>query len=144
MLRAKIHRIAVTQCDVAYGISAKSFRECFVPALEKQCAFLDHSLYHLDGTGAFHLVEEVCKIDRMGAVQVLPGAGQPSALHFMDTCKAVQRMGKNLWIFVSPEEIPHALANLSSRGLMFCTGARSEAHARAIIDQTARLAVDRG
>ena len=133
-----------TQCDVAYGISLRSFRECFVPALEKQTEYLDHALYHLDGTGAFHLVEEVCKIDGIGAVQVLPGTGQPPALHFLDTCQTVQRMGKNLWIFVPPEEIPDALDKLSSRGLMFCTGARDEAHAQEIIETTARLAVDRG
>lgn len=132
------------QCDVAYGISPKNFRECFVPALKKWTDWLDYAIFHLDGTGAFHLVEEVCSVEGVGAVQVLPGAGQPGPLHFMDTCKTVQRMGKGLHIMISPEEIPTALEDLSSRGLFICTGAGSEAQAREIVETTEKLSVDRG
>ena len=71
-------------------------------------------------------------------------AGQPGPLHFMNTCKTVQRMGKNLQISISPDELPEALENLSSRGLHIATGARSEDHAREIIEQACQLSVDRG
>jgi len=137
-------RFYPTQCDVSYGISPKAFRECFVPALEKQVAWLDHAIYHLDGTGAFHLVEEVCKIDGIYAVQVLPGTGKPGPLHYMDVLKTVQHMGKGLHITISPQEIPEALSRLSSRGLFIHTWASSQTEAMKIVEQAARLSVDRG
>jgi len=132
------------QCDVSYGISPRTFRECFVPALEKWTDYLDHAIYHLDGVGAFHLVEEVCAIDGVQAVQVLPGSGQPGPLEFMGVLKTVQKMEKGLHISIPPGEIPRALSQLSSRGLMIHTWAPSEAEARRIIDEASRLSVDRG
>ncbi|MHC4982120.1 MAG: hypothetical protein ACYTF6_02995 [Planctomycetota bacterium] len=132
------------QCDVSYGISPRSFRECFVPALEKWTDYLDHAIYHLDGVGAFHLVEELCKIDGVEAVQVLPGAGRPGPLEFINVLRTIQRMGIGLHISISQCEIPRALSQLSSRGLMIHTSASSETEARQVIEEASRLSVDRG
>lgn len=132
------------QCDVSYGISPGQYRECFLPALKKWTQWLDHSIYHLDGVGAFHLVEEIAKADRIRAIQVLPGSGKPSPLHYMDTLKTVQRLGLGLYIMIAPEEVPQALATLSSRGLFLFTWARDQKHADELLATTARLAVDRG
>ena len=132
------------QCDVSYGISPESFRECFVPALRKWADFLDNSIYHLDGVGAFHLVDEVCRIEKIGAVQVLPGAGKPSPLHYLDVLKRVQRAGKGLHISILPQEVEEALYLLSSRRLFIETWAPSEDRAREIIAQAGRKSVDRG
>jgi len=78
------------------------------------------------------------------AVQVLPGSGKPSPLHYMDVLRTVQRMGRGLHITISPEEIPGALSQLSSRRLFIHTWAPSETDARKIIDEAARGSVDRG
>jgi hypothetical protein len=132
------------QCDVSYGISAQSFHECFVPALRKQAQFLDYSLYHVDGVGAFHLVPEIARIDRIRALQILPGAGKPSPLHYLDVLRQVQRLGKGLHITIGPGEVGQALDLLSSRGLCINTWAESESQARQIIELAARESVDRG
>ena len=137
-------RFYPTQCDVSYGISPRSFRECFVPALRKQVDYLDHTIYHVDGVGAFPLVEEVCRIERIGAVQILPGAGKPSPLYYMDVLRTVQRMGKRLHITIAADEVPAALSQLSSRGLCIQTRAESVEQARRIIEDARRLSVDRG
>ena len=131
-------------CDVSYGISTAAFRECFLPALRKQASFLDFAIYHLDGIGAFHLVDDVCGIEQIRAIQVLPGAGKPSPLHYLDVLRRVQRLGKGLHISIPPEEVEPALKLLSSRGLCIDTSAQSEREARDIIDLAGRLSVDRG
>jgi hypothetical protein len=132
------------QCDVSYGISPEAFRECFVPALKKQAEFLDFAIYHLDGVGAFHLVDEICQIEGINAIQVLPGAGKPSPLHYLDILKRVQRLGKRLHISIPPEEVELALSLLSSRGLCIDTSAARQKQAQEIIDLAGRLSVDRG
>lgn len=131
-------------CDVSYGISPQSFRECFVPALRKQTDFLDYSIYHVDGIGAFHLVDDIARIGRIRAMQILPGTGKPSPLHYLDVLRKVQRLGMGLHITIGADEVEEALALLSSRGLCIDTWARSEAHAREIIDLAGRKSVDRG
>ena len=103
-----------------------------------------YSIYHLDGVGAFHLIEEVCRIENIHAVQVLPGAGQPSPLHFLDTLRTVQRMGKGLHITIPPGDVRDAPDLLSCRGLCIDTNARTETEARALIEDISRLSVDRG
>ena len=132
------------QCDVSYGISPESFRECFVPALRKWAEFLDYAIYHLDGVGAFHVVDEVCGIEKIGAIQVLPGAGKPGPLHYLDVLRRVQRHGKGLHISIVPDEVEQALSLLSSRRLCIETWARSETHARELIDLARKNSVDRG
>jgi len=131
------------QCDISYGISADTFRRCYVPALRKQAQFLDYAVYHVDGVGAFHLVDELAKIERINALQILPGAGKPSPLHYSDVLHKVQRLRKGLHISIPPEEVEAALSMLSSRGLFISTWASSEKQARELIDLAGRLSVDR-
>jgi len=131
------------QCDVSYGISPKSFRECFLPAIQLQTDLLDYSLYHVDGIGAFPFVDDLCKLERLGGLQILPGAGKPSPLHYLDVLRKVQRAGKRLHISIEPQEVPQALELLSSRGLCIGTWCGSEKEALTVIEQASRLSVDR-
>lgn len=132
------------QNDFAYMISPKMFRDLFLPVIEKQTRFLDHTVYHVDGIEAFAHAPALCELPRLQAIQILPGAGKPSPLHYMDTLKDVQRAGKNLQIWIAPEEVEAALSALSARGLFISTWAKSEPEARALLKNAERWSVDRG
>ncbi len=132
------------QNDFSYMIGPHTFRELFMPALRKQMDYLDYAIYHVDGKGAFAHVEALCEIERLQAIQILPGEGQPSALHFMDVLHKVQRAGKNLQFYLPPDEIEQALSQLSARGLIIHTWARSETEARELLRNVERWSVDRG
>jgi hypothetical protein len=121
------------QNDFSFNISPKMFRDIFIPALEKQMDFLDHSIYHLDGVNAFVHLPALLELDKLNGVQVGPGAGQPSPIHFLDTCRAVQAAGKNLHITIAPEEVPEALSLLHATGLFIATWADSEQEAKDLI-----------
>lgn len=121
------------QNDFAYMISPKMFREIFLPVIERQTNYLDHTVYHVDGEGNFNHVPALCELPRLQSLQISPGAGKPSALHYMDTLKYVQRAGKNLWIGLGPDEIETALRELSSKGLFIQTWCESEAEARELL-----------
>jgi len=121
--------------DFSYNISPKMFRELFLPSIHKQTEFLDHSVYHVDGVEAFAHVDALCEVPNLQGLQILPGAGKPSPLHYMDVLKKVQAAGKNLHISISPEELRPALENLSSRGLFIEMWAKTEAEARELLKE---------
>lgn len=132
------------QNDFSYMISPQMFRNIFLPTIEKQTRFLDHSVYHVDGIGAFAHVDALLELPRLQAIQILPGAGKPSPLHYMDVLKKVQAAGRNLHISIAPGEVRHALEELSARGLFIQTGCDDEDSARALLKDVARRSVDRG
>jgi len=122
-----------TQNDFSYMISPKMFREIFLPVIRRQTEFLDYSVYHVDGIGAFAHVPALCELPRLQALQILPGAGKPSPLYYTDVLKTVQAAGKNLHITIPTNEVEQALKTLSARGLFIETWAASEDEARDLI-----------
>lgn len=119
--------------DFSYMISPMMFRDIFLPNIEFQTRYLDHAVYHVDGIGAFAHVDALCELPNLQAIQILPGAGKPSPLHYMDVLKKVQAAGKNLHISIQPEEVEPALLVLSSRGLFIETSCRTEEEAKDLL-----------
>jgi hypothetical protein len=132
-----------TQNDFAYMISPEMFRDVFLPALEKQTQFLDHAVHHVDGVGNFAHVDALCELPRLQALQILPGAGKPSPLHYMDVLKKVQDAGKNLHVSIPASEVKQALEGLSARGLFISTRCETEADARELLKKAERWSRDR-
>jgi phosphoglycolate phosphatase-like HAD superfamily hydrolase len=62
----------------------------------------------------------------------------------VDTLRKVQAAGKNLHISIAADEVQHALAQLSARGLFIDASARSEDEARNLLRMAERWSVDRG
>ena len=130
--------------DFSYNISPTMFRDLFLPTIERQTQFLDHTVYHVDGIQAFAHVDALCELPRLQALQILPGAGKPSPLHYMDTLRKVQAAGKNLHISIPSEEVRPALEQLSARGLFISTRCRTETEARQLLGNAERWSEDRG
>ncbi|OGV64350.1 MAG: hypothetical protein A2498_05490 [Lentisphaerae bacterium RIFOXYC12_FULL_60_16] len=132
------------QNDFAYMIGPGMFQDLFLPAIRRQLDYLDYAVYHVDGIGNFAHVDTLCGLERLQAIQILPGAGKPSPLHFIDVLRKVQRAGKNLHISLPADEVRSALDQLSARGLYIQTWCRSEPEARGLLEQAERWSVDRG
>jgi len=126
----------IAMCDFSYMISTKMFTDLFLPSIEMQADYLDYCLYHVDGIGAFKHVDILCEVNGIQAIQILPGAGKPSPLHYMDELKKVQNAGKNLHMFLAPQEVKPALENLSSKGLFITTWCDTEEEAGALLRLT--------
>ena len=114
-------RFYIPQNDFSYMISPAMFKDLFLEPLIRQIEYLDYSIFHVDGIGVFNHVDMLCSIDKLNALQILPGAGKPSPLYYMNILKKVQSRGKNLHISIPPEEVVPALDNLSSKGLYIDT-----------------------
>lgn len=129
--------------DFSYMISPEMFKEIFLPSLEMQTNYLDHTVYHVDGIGAFAHVDALCELPHLQAIQILPGAGKPSPLHYMDVLKKVQKAGKNLHISIPPEEVEIALSELSAKGLFVATSCATEAEAHMLLEQAKKWSKNR-
>ena len=132
-----------SQNDFSYMISPKTYEDVFLPGLLKQLDFLDHSVYHVDGISAFAHVDMLCGLDDLQALQILPGAGKPSPLHYMPVLKKVQAAGKNLHISIGPDDVKTALDELSARGLFIETWCATEAEARDLLKKAEEWSSDR-
>ena len=135
-------RFYAAQNDFSYMISPAMFRDIFLPVIRRQTEFLDHAVYHVDGIGSFAHVDALCELPRLQALQILPGAGKPSPLHYMEVLKRVQSKGKNLHITVPPGEVETALEVLSARGLFIRTVCESEEEARRLLRDAQRWSHD--
>jgi hypothetical protein len=109
------------------------FTDIFLRTIEMQTNFLDKTVYHVDGVGAFAHVDALCELPRLQALQILPGAGKPSPLYYMDVLKKVQSKGKNLHITIAAEEVEIALSELSSKGLFIDTHCDTEEEAKYLL-----------
>jgi hypothetical protein len=136
-------RYYAVENDFSYMISGQMFCDLFLPAIERQTRYLDYAIYHVDGVGAFRHVPALLELPRLQAFQILPGAGKPGPLHYLDTLHVVQAAGKNLYITLPPQEVETALGLLSARGLFIETYCETEEQARALLKNAEKWSHDK-
>jgi len=121
-------------CDFSCMISEEQYEELIVEEIEKEVAFLDASIYHLDGPGALRHLDRILKIPGLNGVQWVYGAGQPTASHWLDVIKKIQDAGKCVNIAVEANELEFMLNNVAPEGVCYrVNGVRNEAHARELM-----------
>lgn len=128
-------KTAKVQCDLCAMISPRMFAEFVVPALSEQCAWLDYSLYHLDGTQAIPHLDELLKIEALDAVEWTPQVSLPQGGDPMwyDLYRRILAAGKNVQaIGVKPHEVIPLLDAVGTNGLYIMVNVDSEAEARAL------------
>lgn len=135
-------RVAKVQCDFSAMMSPDMYREFVVPSLQKQCAKLDYSVYHLDGPGAVQHVDALMEIPRLNALQWTAGSGQPDAgsTKWYPIYDKVRRAGKSLWLYLCDGSYEDWVTNADriiktygNRGIYFIFPEMTEAQAERLI-----------
>ncbi|MDR1905108.1 MAG: trimethylamine corrinoid protein 2 [Treponema sp.] len=134
----------VTSCDFICLISENMFEDLIVEELEAELAYLDASVFHLDGPGALRHLDRLLSIKKLNGIQWVYGAGQPTASHWLDVLKKIQRAGKAFQVDITPEELPVLLENLAPEGAMYIVNTETEADARDLEALAARAAKGKG
>ncbi len=130
-------KTAKVQCDAAAMISPRMFRRFVVPALAEQCAWLDYSLFHLDGTQAIVHLDALLEIEELDAIEwtpqvSLPQGGDPT---WYDLYRRILAAGKSVQaIGVRPAEVIPLLEAVGPQGMFVMVNADSEAEARALVE----------
>jgi hypothetical protein len=130
-------KTAKVQCDAAAMISPRMFRRFVVPALAEQCAWLDFSLYHLDGTQAVVHLDALLEIEALDAIEWTPQVSLPQGGDPMwyDLYRRILAAGKSVQaIGVCPREVIPLLDAVGPQGMFIMVNAESEAEAEALVE----------
>ena len=126
-------RFTATQCDFIYMIGPEHFRRWVLPALEEEAAYLDHTVYHLDGPAALVHLDDILAIEGLDVIQWVPGAGQLAQIGWLDLLHRIQDAGKGLYLYGSPDEIKVFHKELRPERVIYDTWAGSPAEADALL-----------
>ncbi len=113
-------KVAKVQCDACGMFSPRMFRRFVVPALTRQCDWLDYSMFHLDGSQCLCQLDTLLEIESLDAIEwtpdpKVPGCGSPRWYelyrHILDAGKSVQAPG------VANDEILPLLDAVGGKGM---------------------------
>lgn len=130
----------VVGCDFSAMVSSEVYEEMLVKEIEMEINGLDASIYHLDGPDALRHLDRILKIEKLKGVQWVYGAGQPTASHWIDVIKKIQKAGKCVVINVTADELEFMLKEVEPEGILYLvTDIKSEEHARSLMEIAERM-----
>jgi hypothetical protein len=86
-------RFEAVQCDFSVFISPSMFKKFVLPDLEKVTAYMDYSLYHLDGTCQLRFFDLLATLPRLNGIQWNPEPGNSDPGPWLDTLREIRRRG---------------------------------------------------
>ena len=104
------------------------FKRFVIPSLTKQCEWLDHSMYHLDGTQAMCHLDALLDIDALDAIEWTPEAGIESGgdPRWFELYRKILAAGKSIQaIGVGEDQIVPLLDAVGSKGV-YIAGSTSD------------------
>ena len=125
-------KVAKVQCDTSAMFSPAMFAKFVVPALSRQCEWLDNSMFHLDGHQCIKHLDLLLDIDALDAIEWTPDPQVPTGgdpvwypmyRKILDAGKSVQAIG------VKPDEVEPLLDAVGGKGMYIMTTFETEAHA---------------
>lgn len=106
------------QCDLSVMISPEMFERFVMPELEMTTAWLDHSIYHLDGCEQIRHLDMLLSLPKLNMIQWQPVEGQPPITDFIHILQKIQKAGKGLLLFCWSHEVKQLVNALSPKGVM--------------------------
>lgn len=131
-------KVAKVQCDASAMFSPKMYRRFVVPALTAQCEWLDHALYHLDGTQAVVHLDALLEIEPLDAIEWTPQAGIETGgnKRWYDLYRRILRAGKSVQIVnVEPDEVLPLLDAIGRKGVYLLIQFKDERGAEEVLKQ---------
>ncbi len=113
-------KMSKLQSDISTMISRDDYRRFVQPFIREQCQKIDYTLYHLDGVGAMHHLDELLEIDELNAIQWTPGVGEPQggSPKWYDLYRKILAHGKSIMAcWVTLDELRPLLDNIGGDGV---------------------------
>jgi hypothetical protein len=131
-------KTAKVQCDASAMFSPDMFHRFVIPALTEQCEWLDHSMYHLDGTQAVCHLDALLSIDALDAIEWTPEAGIEGGgnARWFDMYQRILDAGKSVQLVgVRQDDIVPVLDAIGGEGVYILTGFSSVADAEDVLSR---------
>ncbi len=103
--------------DFSALISSAMFEEFFLPGIQRECQFLEHSIYHLDGPGAILHLDLLLAIPELDAVQFVPTESDAAVARWAPLYRRIQAAGKGVHFTCDVAEIDDVIELLKPEGL---------------------------
>jgi len=132
-----------TSCDFSCLISKGDFSEFVMPELMQELAFLDTSIYHLDGVSALTHLDALCAIPTLKGIQWVPGSGQKPMREWIDVLKKIQNSGKNIHINVEPEDVLPICENLNPEGVIMQCEVKSIEEGKELLNSAVKICTEK-
>ncbi len=129
-------KVAKVQCDTSAMFSPQMFERFVVPALTAQCAWLDASMFHLDGHQCIPHLDLLLAIEELDAIEWTPDPQVPTggSPEWYPMYRKILEAGKSVQaIQVRPEEVLPLLDAVGGKGMYIMTTFTDEAQAEALI-----------
>ena len=104
-------------CDFNALVSTQHFRDLFLPDTARQSATASRAFFHLDGPGASKQIDLLLEAPGLQAIQFTPGAGDPSALAWVDMFRKIQASGRSVLVICPADEVLDLCDALDPAGL---------------------------
>ena len=106
------------QCDVCSYLSPDMFRRFAMTEAEKEAEFYDYAIWHLDGTGQFVHLPDICSIKKINAIQWVDEKWR-NPVEFVHVWEKVLHARKGLLITAKLNEALELTKRLGKKGLAF-------------------------
>jgi 5-methyltetrahydrofolate--homocysteine methyltransferase len=125
------------ECDFAAMISPGMFIAFFLPALEQQVAWIERTIYHLDGPGQLVHLDTLLSLSKLDGIQWVPVKDKMS--DWIPLLQRIQRGGKLLVLDCEPWEVKRLLTELKPEGLLLRTSCGSVEEAERLMEDVERM-----
>ncbi len=129
-------KVAKVQCDTSAMFSPRMYRRFVVPSLTRQCQWLDHSLYHLDGTQAIQHLDALLEIEPLDAIEWTSQAGIETGgnQRWHEMYRRIVSAGKSVQIVnVEPREVVPLLDAVGNKGVYMLIQFKDEREAEQVL-----------
>jgi hypothetical protein len=125
-------KTGLCQCDTASMFSPDMFRDFVIPCLREQCAFLDQSMFHVDGSQCLIHLPMLLEIEELDAIEFTPDPKVPGGgdAHWYDLYRRILAAGKSLWVAnLTKEQVIPLLDAIGGRGVYASVNGLTQADA---------------
>lgn len=129
-----------TQSDISCMLSREMFEQFVLDEIKLVGKEFGWVIYHLDGPGALHHVDTLCKVPEIKIIQWTPGAGNTLSVEkWLPLYKKIQDAGKIVMAHIMPEEVEFFIKHLDAKLSYICTRTRTKRDAEILLTKVEKL-----
>jgi hypothetical protein len=108
--------------DFSAMISTNMYRELILEGVVRECQFLDHSIYHLDGPDAVRHLDAILEVEKLDGIHFIPSPIDAAFIRWAGVYKRIQAAGKCLIVNCNLNEVDAISHTLKPEGLLLNVG----------------------
>ncbi|AEF81468.1 hypothetical protein [Leadbettera azotonutricia] len=132
-------KMHIPSCDFSAMISDEQFEEFAMPGLIKECEYMDHNIFHMDGKGVARHLDNILTLPKLQGIQWVQGMGEDlPILQWIPMIKKIQAAGKGVVVDLTLDELESFISEVPAKGIYLCIATGSVEEERAVLKRLER------